>query len=134
MRAVYNMLRENELDALLQQDRIDVANKEVTIRTENETLVVEGNLSQTFQRVQQLLCEQYQIIWRVCCGHSSFRHVEENRKPLLLHARVRGQGTGRLRGLHVLLLCATEDHGRPDEADCFLSERHGAYSVEHIIV
>ena len=66
MRAVYNMLRENELDALLQQDRIDVANKEVTIRTENETLVVEGNLSQTFQRVQQLLCEQYQIIWRVC--------------------------------------------------------------------
>ena len=66
MRAVYNMLRENELDALLQQDRIDVENKEVTIRTENETLVVEGNLSQTFQRVQQLLCEQYQIIWRVC--------------------------------------------------------------------
>ena len=41
MRAVYNMLRENELDALLQQDRIDVENKEVTIRTENETLVVE---------------------------------------------------------------------------------------------
>ena len=50
------------MDAMMQRDRIEIQNREVTIRTENETLVVEGNVSLAFQRVQQLLSQQYNIV------------------------------------------------------------------------
>ena len=62
MRSIYDVLRDNGMDAMMQRDRIEIQNREVTIRTENETLVVEGNVSLAFQRVQQLLSQQYNIV------------------------------------------------------------------------
>lgn len=62
MRSIYDALRDNGMDAMMQRDRIEIQNREVTIRTENETLVVEGNVSLAFQRVQQLLSQQYNIV------------------------------------------------------------------------
>ena len=62
MRSIYDVLRDNGMDAMMQRDRIEIQNREVTIRTENETLVVEGNVSLACQRVQQLLSQQYNIV------------------------------------------------------------------------
>ena len=62
MRSIYDVLRDNGMAAMMQRDRIEIQNREVTIRTENETLVVEGNVSLAFQRVQQLLSQQYNIV------------------------------------------------------------------------
>lgn len=59
VRHIYDLLIENEMDASLERDHIEVSDKSVVIRNERDMLVVEGNASEEFQRIQQLLSEQY---------------------------------------------------------------------------
>lgn len=66
LRDVCVLLQENDMDVLLQDYCIKDANNDIIIRNEKDMLVVEGNVSKDFIKVQKLLSEQYQVIYFVC--------------------------------------------------------------------
>lgn len=62
IRKVYEILEKNKMDVVMERDRIEVMDRDIIIRNDNDVLVVEGNASVNFQRIQQLLTEQYSIV------------------------------------------------------------------------
>ena len=59
IRRVFELLNENEMDASLERDRIELYDQNIMIRNEKDMLIVEGNVGEEFQRVQALLSEQF---------------------------------------------------------------------------
>lgn len=59
IRRVFELLSEHDLDASLQRDRIELYERNIVIRNEKDMLVVEGNVGEEFQKVQELLSEQF---------------------------------------------------------------------------
>lgn len=62
IRKVYELLNAKEVDAEMQGDRIEVNGREIVIKNEKDVLVVEGNASVNFQKIQRILSEQYNIV------------------------------------------------------------------------
>ena len=59
IRRVLEVLNEGGLDASFQRDHIEVENRKVVIRSDNDTLIVEGTIGGPFQEVQRMLSEQF---------------------------------------------------------------------------
>ena len=62
IRKVYELLNEQEMEVEMQGDRIEVNGREIVIKNEKDVLVVEGNASVEFQKIQRILSEQYSIV------------------------------------------------------------------------
>lgn len=65
LRKVHELLRD-KMDVLLENFCIRDVTGNVTIRSEKDMLVVEGNVSTEFDTVQKLLSEQFIIVFPVC--------------------------------------------------------------------
>lgn len=62
IRKIYDLLTTNDVDAVMQRDRIEVMDRDIIIKNEKDILVVEGNASVNFQKIQRILTEQYSIV------------------------------------------------------------------------
>ena len=51
-----------DFDVDMEEGCIEVKGKDIRIKNENDVLVVEGNVSESFQKIQKILTDQYKLV------------------------------------------------------------------------